>query len=138
MSKLSTHWDLDGTLLVHFARHPRTPDHIDPRDTNYAGHRTEIVHHGHADHPAVLALIRRDADVGAVVEAIRQACVATQPAAIRTEPEIAVEHTSNGREIRETAAGTFVVQPHNDNYWIECATIEDARDAYQHPDKHRV
>ncbi len=42
-------------------------------------------------------------------------------------------HTPNGREIRELPGGKFEVQPHNDNYWIECATLEDAYRAY-HPD----
>lgn len=42
-------------------------------------------------------------------------------------------YTPNGREIRRTGRGTFVVQPHNDNYWVECATLEDAFRAY-HPE----
>lgn len=43
-------------------------------------------------------------------------------------------YTPNGREIRRRAAtGKIEVQPHNDNYWVECATLEDAFRAY-HPD----
>ncbi len=41
-------------------------------------------------------------------------------------------HTPNGREIR-LVDKKFVVQPHNDNYWIECDTLESAFRAY-HPD----
>jgi hypothetical protein len=48
-----------------------------------------------------------------------------------------VEHTPNGREIRRTANGKYVVQPHNDNYWISCDTLEDARLAYERPADYR-
>lgn len=48
-----------------------------------------------------------------------------------------VEHTPNGREIRQRSDGKYEVQPANDNYWIVCETIEAARDAYEHPAKYR-
>ncbi len=41
-------------------------------------------------------------------------------------------YTPNGREIRRTPGGKFVVQPRNDNYWVECDTIEEAYKAYHH------
>jgi len=47
--------------------------------------------------------------------------------------EEVVCHTPNGREIRLTADGKFVVQPWDDSCWVECDTIEEAYRAY-HPD----
>lgn len=39
--------------------------------------------------------------------------------------------TPNGREIRRNlATGRYEVQPRTDNYWVECATLEEAFRAY--------
>lgn len=49
-----------------------------------------------------------------------------------------VGETPNGREIRKNlTTGKFEVQPHNDNYWLAVDTIEQARDAYEHPENYR-
>lgn len=48
--------------------------------------------------------------------------------------ETVVAYTPNGREIRQTEAGTYVVQPHNDNYWIECRSAAEALYRYHFPD----
>ena len=55
--------------------------------------------------------------------------------ATATKPKFEVEcYTPNGREIRRNnATGKFEVQPHNDNYWVECDTLEEAFRAF-HPD----
>lgn len=50
----------------------------------------------------------------------------------------AVEQTPNGREIRKRPDGKYEVQPHNDNYWIVVDTLEQARDAYEHPERYRA
>jgi hypothetical protein len=117
------------------------PEYVDPHDPVYSGHRTEVIHHGHADDPAVLDLVREDADVETVTNAIRQAHYQAMQAE-HTRHEGAVEtvvgHTPNGRDIRQTADGKFAVQPHNDNYWIECDTMKQALDAYEHPEKYRT
>lgn len=47
--------------------------------------------------------------------------------------ETVVAYTPNGREIRQTEAGTYVVQPHNDNYWIECRSVQEAMYRYHFP-----
>lgn len=47
-----------------------------------------------------------------------------------------VEYTPNGREIRRRTDGRLEVQPHNDNYWLIVDTVEQARDAFAHPEKH--
>jgi hypothetical protein len=70
--RLSEHWDRDGDLLIHWGRGPRTPPNIDPRDSN-DGHRTEVVHHGHAEDPTVQTLVRAGAGIDAVLDAIRRA-----------------------------------------------------------------
>lgn len=45
--------------------------------------------------------------------------------------EICVEHTANGREIRyDRKKDRFVVQPENDNYWIEKKTLSEAKKQY--------
>jgi len=54
-----------------------------------------------------------------------------------TKIETVVEHTPNGREIRQQVDGRFAVQPHNDNYWIVVDTLDEARDAYEHPENYR-
>lgn len=44
---------------------------------------------------------------------------------------VVVELTENGREIRwYQEPGGYVVQPQNDNYWIECSTLQEARQAF--------
>lgn len=51
---------------------------------------------------------------------------------------VVIEITPNGREIRRRSEdGKFEVQPHNDNYWIAVDTLDQARDAYQHPERYR-
>lgn len=47
--------------------------------------------------------------------------------------DVVVCNTPNGREIRRLPGCRFEVQPHNDNYWIECDSLEAAYRAY-HPD----
>lgn len=44
-----------------------------------------------------------------------------------------VTHTPNGREIREVAEGVFEVQPHNDNYWIRCSSVQEAMYRFHFP-----
>lgn len=52
--------------------------------------------------------------------------------------EIIAAKTPNGRNIEfSQTKGKYAVQPHNDNYLIFCATLEEALDAYHHPDKYR-
>jgi len=46
--------------------------------------------------------------------------------------------TDNGREIRYEQDRKYHVQPHNDNYWLAVATLDEARDAYHHPEKYRA
>jgi hypothetical protein len=42
--------------------------------------------------------------------------------------------TPNGREIRfDDATGLYFVQPHNDNYWIECRSAAEAMYRYHYP-----
>lgn len=38
-------------------------------------------------------------------------------------------YTPNGREVRIVDGG-YQVQPHNDNYWIRCRTLPEARRAF--------
>lgn len=52
--------------------------------------------------------------------------------------ETTVSTTPNGREIRVAKDGqAFVVQPHNDNYWIRVETIDAAMDAFANPENYR-
>lgn len=53
-------------------------------------------------------------------------------------PPRVVEMTPNGREIRLAGDGKYEVQPHNDQYWVRCDTVEDARAAYHDPAKYRT
>ena len=50
----------------------------------------------------------------------------------RDHADVVECYTPNGGEIRRVGK-SYEVQPHNDNYWITCATIEEAYRAY-HPD----
>jgi hypothetical protein len=51
--------------------------------------------------------------------------------------EVTVSSTPNGRDIRLVKGG-FIVQPRDDNYWITVPSIDDAMDAFEHPEKHRA
>jgi len=42
----------------------------------------------------------------------------------------------NGRDIR-FRSGKYETQPRNDNYWLRVDSLDDARDAYEHPEKYR-
>jgi hypothetical protein len=42
-------------------------------------------------------------------------------------------NTPNGREVR-LVDGRYEVQPHNDNYWISCASVAEAMYRYRFPD----
>lgn len=45
--------------------------------------------------------------------------------------EICIEYTANGREIRYCQRkDRFIVQPENDNYWIEKKTLSEAKKQY--------
>ena len=48
--------------------------------------------------------------------------------------EMVVEYTADGREIHQTADGEFLVQPWDDDCWIVCQSLEEARTVYQRPD----
>lgn len=50
-----------------------------------------------------------------------------------TSTPTVVAHTPNGREIRLLATGRYEVQPHNDNYWMDCASVEEAMVRYYDP-----
>lgn len=52
-------------------------------------------------------------------------------------PAVVVEQTQCGRGIWLEPVGGFQVQPHNDNHWIATETLEQARDAYWHPEEYR-
>lgn len=41
--------------------------------------------------------------------------------------------TPNGREIRKREDGTYEVQPHNDNYWLQCRSVAEAMFRYHYP-----
>jgi len=53
-------------------------------------------------------------------------------------PEIFIRHSPNGREIRfDRRIHKYIVQPHDDNYWIEVETLSNALDAYWYPERYR-
>lgn len=50
--------------------------------------------------------------------------------------DLVVDQTPNGRTIRfNRKTGEYEVQPHNDNYWISCNPLEEAHEAYNHPER---
>lgn len=48
-------------------------------------------------------------------------------------PVTVVARTPNGREIRVTPDGVYLVQPHCDNYWIECQSVPEALFKFANP-----
>ena len=47
---------------------------------------------------------------------------------------VVVEYTADGREIHQTTDGEFLVQPWDDEGWIVCQSLEEARAVYQRPE----
>lgn len=41
--------------------------------------------------------------------------------------------TPNGREIRQREDGIYEVQPHNDNYWLQCRSVAEAMFRFHYP-----
>lgn len=124
--RISRHWTRAAGLLLHHAHHPSYGGHYDPRDT--PGHTTEVVHHGYADRPSVVALLAADAEPHAVAAEIRRLHYAEPLPAwmgsrCRPAPPAAV--LSSGREVRAVDGG-YEVQPPSDNYWLTVPTLAEA------------
>lgn len=48
---------------------------------------------------------------------------------------VIIARSPNGRNVIADNEGVHV-QPHNDNYWITVGSVEEAMDAYLHPEKY--
>lgn len=71
----------------------------------------------------------------AELRSINESVRSVQAACARGET-VEVSTTPNGRYILARGLG-FSVQPKNDNYWIDVATIDEAMDAFENPAAYR-
>lgn len=127
-TRVSHHWDCSGDLLIHYQSGGHAGDWLDPRDSLAASSITEVVHHGWADAPSVRALMADGADPHEIADEIRRLHREREdrrfPASPPPRPPAAV--LLNGREVRETDAGTYEVQPARENGWVECDDLNTA------------